>query len=426
MNKIIEPSFVRKNVIAPSSKSIAIRAIAASLLSQKKTIICNFMACDDVNAAKNCVENLGCKTELTSNILTIYPPQKELENNDFLEINCGESALCYRMFPFIASHFGRNIAFSVENSLKKRNHQKFFELLQEIGICDEINTEDATVKLKNRINSGEYFLDCSHSSQELTGLLYSLPLCDGNSKITVSNLNSVGYIDLTLDCLKKFGIKIDFELEKESSKSIFHIAGNQKFGVAEFVIEGDWSAAANFFVLGAIAGEVSIANLNLNSLQPDKAIYLLFKKLGIDYEIISSDRNTSEINNCIFKIRKSEFSGFEFDATNCPDLIPILVVLALCATSNSRIAGINRLVNKESDRKDVILKVFRMLGAKIKIEDDSFVVLPSKLTGGFSDTHNDHRIAMALAVSAIVSKNPSQITRAECVSKSFPDFWQYF
>ena len=431
MNKVIELGSIWKNVIAPSSKSIAIRAIAAGLLSQEKTTIYNFMACDDVNVAKNCVENLNCKTDLKNNILTIYPQQKELKNSEILEINCGESALCYRIFPFIVSHFGKNIIFSAENSLKQRNNQNLFELLQEVGITNEINEKEATVKLNNKINSGEYSFDCSHSSQELTGLLYSLPLCNGNSKIIASNLNSVGYIDLTLDCLKKFGIKIDLEVEKNSSKSIFHIAGNQKFKAAEVVIEGDWSAATNFFVLGAIIGEVSIANLNLNSLQPDKVIYLLFKDLGIDCEIIYStlntnELNTNEVNNCIFKIRKSEFSGFEFDATNCPDLVPILVVLALNATSNSRIAGISRLLNKESNRKDVILKVFSMLGAKIKVENDSFVISPSKLTGGFADSHNDHRIAMALAIAVTVSKNPSQITRAECVNKSFPDFWKYF
>jgi 3-phosphoshikimate 1-carboxyvinyltransferase len=136
--------------------------------------------------------------------------------------------------------------------------------------------------------------------------------------------------------------------------------------------------------------------------------------------------NISQIAQNIFAVNKSEYDGFEFDITDCPDLAAPLVVLAFNANTPSKIIGINRLVNKESNRRDVLVKVFSMLGGKIRIVDDCFVLQPSKLTGGFADSHNDHRIAMAIAIASKICKNPITLTGAECVNKSFPNFWKYF
>jgi len=186
----------------------------------------------------------------------------------------------------------------------------------------------------------------------------------------------------------------------------------------EFQIEGDWSAAATLLSLGVIGGNVTLANINSNSPQPDAIILKLFEELNI---------NCAEIASNIFRASKSNYNGFEIDATNCPDLIPILVVLGFKANSTSKIKGINRLTNKECNRKDTLAKVFKLLGGKINIiNNNEFEVKSSKLTGGFIDSHNDHRIAMAIAVAAQLCTQPITLTRAECVAKSFNDFWKYF
>jgi len=459
MKKIIQPEKVWLTVVPPPSKSIAIRAVAAGILAlfsnkndkNNQIAIHNFSNCDDAKITIEIAKSLGFDVSFShSNSLTVSAnrhceqlfssslratersvaihTEKEIatpaarndsknpnaRNDGSIVVSSKESALCFRMFPFILSHFDREILLVPESSLKKRNHEKLFDFLKLFGINNQQNNDE--IIIKNKIKAGNYKIDCSHSSQELTGLLFALPLCNEDSTVEVSNFNSVGYIDLTLEILEKFGIEITV-VENENSTKIFFVKKNQKFKITDFTVESDWSAAANFLVLGAIAGEVTVANLNTNSLQPDRKMLSLFQDLQI---------NCNEIAPSILKISKSNFSGFEFDATHCPDLIPSLTVLAFNAKTNSKIQGIDRLINKESNRKDVLLKVFSLLGGKIKIVGDSFEIFPSRISGGFADSHGDHRIAMAVAIAAKNAKNPTTVTGAECVNKSFPEFWKYF
>ena len=446
MKKIIDPAKIWLNVIPPPSKSIAIRAVAAgflALLSDKnedtQIVINNFSQCDDAKTAMEIIASLGFVASLSeSNSLTIAKKltvtddteedaaadatvtedtvaenQNSFDSN--LTVTSGESALCYRMFPFVLSHLGREITLTPEGSLKKRNNEQLFNFLKMFGVNEQA-TDSGQITIKNKIKSGNYAIDCSHSSQELTGLLLALPLCAGDSTLEVSNLNSLGYIDLTLDILQNFGIEIKILDDAENSKKTFFIKGNQKFKQVNFSVESDWSAAANFLVLGAIAGKVTIANMNVNSLQPDREIFSLLQSLNIE---------CNEISSSTVRVNKTDFAGFEFDATHCPDLIPPLVVLAFNAKSSSKIHGIERLVNKESNRRDILLKVFSLLGGKIKISGNSFEIFPSTLSGGFADSHDDHRIAMAVAIAAKRGINSTTITGSECVDKSFPDFWNY-
>lgn len=433
MKEKIEPREVCLDIIVPASKSVAIRSIAASILSllrindidenaKTQVILSNFPLCDDTQAAINIATQLGFNLHFSqSDSLIIKKQVADFIASNPININCNESALCYRMFPFIVPHFRNNFLFNAEGSLLNRKNSNLLEFLNVFGICD--NDLDANnsginssqILINRNIKPGKYEINCSHSSQELTGLLFSLPICDTDSVLIVNNLVSLGYIQLTLDLLNKFGIQVKFE--NDADKKIFYIKGNQKYEPIDITVEGDWSIASNFFVLGAIAGEVTLANLNINSLQPDKQIYSLFKELSIDCE---------EIANSIIRVRRSKYSGFEFNAVHCPDLIPALVVLAVNAQSSSKIYGIERLINKESDRRAVLQKVFSLLGAKIKTVNDYFEIYPSKLSGGFADSHNDHRIAMAIAIAARNAHNSTIITRTECVKKSFPNFWRYF
>jgi 3-phosphoshikimate 1-carboxyvinyltransferase len=409
MKKIITPSDVKINLIAPSSKSVMIRSIIFGMLSIKhnpelETIeFDNFTECDDVNVILKIAEVVGFRyyKANTKRLILIKEPSSK---NTTSEISFGESGLIYRMFSEITQlFFDEKISFSAEGSLKQRiiyDQQK--EHKYEIISSQNLNT---------------YTIDCSLTSQYLTGLLTRLCFDSKDSVVVANNLVSIGYVGLTIDILKKFGFIIKQQTDAENRTTTFLIDGKQRIkSVKKFHIEGDWSGASFLFVLGAIAGDVVVTNLSSSSLQPDKKILELFLELSI---------NCIEFSENCFSINKSDFSGFEFDATDCPDLIMPLVVLAMNSKSSSKIYGIDRLVNKESNRKEVLLKVFSMIGGKIKIDGNSFIVNPSKLSGGILDSHNDHRIAMAIGIAAKRGSLPITLTRTECVKKSFPDFFDY-
>ena len=396
MKKIIHPIQKIISVIVPPSKSIAIRGIAIAMATLKynpninKFTINNFPNCDDTIVAISIAKELGFDIDSTiPNSISLMLDSSAITSNDTILLDCKESALCYRLFSSFAKLFATEIKLLTNGRLAERVKGDFIENLY----------------------SGEYEIDCSSTSQLLTGLLYSLPFMEGDSVIKINNLVSKGYIDLGIKLLQDSGINIDYE------NDIIKIKGNQKINKDSLCIDGDWSIAANYFVLGAISSEILIANVDADSNQPDAMILKLFKDLKI---------NISQVAQNIFKVNKSKYDGFEFDITDCPDLAPALVVLAFNANTSSKIIGINRLVNKECNRRDVLVKVFSMMGGKIRIVGNSFVLQPSKLTGGFADSHNDHRIAMAIAVASKICTNPITLTGAESVNKSFPDFWKYF
>jgi len=398
LKKIIDNKHKKIFFNAPPSKSISIRAIviAMAVLKHNANInsfkINNFSKCKDSLTALNIAKQLGFvfdykEYENLNTISLVYDSHSVLNNP--IVIDCEESALCYRLFSSFTKLFSSDIKVLASNHLEKR-------IVKDKKII--INVE------------GSYEIDCSLTSQQLTGLIHTLPFMKYDSTIKINNLVSKGYIDLSIDLLKKAGINTSY------SSDIISIAGNQTGNNNFLSVESDWSSASYFFVLGAITGDVIISGINVESKQPDAIILKLFKDIGV--KISKTERE-------LFAVSKSYYEGFEFDITDCPDLIGGLVVLALNAKTASKITGLNRLIYKESNRRDILLKVFSMLGGKIKLVKDSFEIQPSKLTGGFADSHNDHRIAMALAIASKLCKNPITLTGAECVNKSFPDFWEY-
>lgn len=302
-------------------------------------------------------------------------------------------------------------------------HNLYHDYVYELNSNKHNNKEVTQIDLYSSIKSGDYIIDASKTSQFLSGLLMSLPLCRGNSKLEVINLHSKGYVELTLDIIKKFGIRLkkDNLISDGISKDIYYIPGNQKYTKKindTDILEKDWSAAANLLVLGAIHGNIKLRGLSLKSLQPDKIIYDFFKNINI---------NMNYCNN-ILTINKSHINGFIFDASNNPDLIPPLVVLALYAESESYIYGIDRLIKKECDRKTAIIEEFQKLGAKIICEENKnrFVVFPSILKSNYVSSHQDHRMAMALAIAAVNIKDGIEIDNIKCVNKSYPNFFDIF
>lgn len=407
MEKLIKNRKISGQIKAPPSKSITIRAFAAASLCQSESIISNYSKCDDALAAIDIIETLGIKINRIENNLKVKGAKPASANI----LNCKESAFCLRLFSAIASIYDYEFELVAEKSLLKRGTGDLEMIFLTLGVDCKTNNGFPPIKIHGPLKGGNIKIDCSKSSQLLSGLLFSLPLAENDSTIEVTNLKSKPYIDMTLDVLSKFGIEILNE-----NYEFFKIRGGQRYSPAKINIEGDWSCASNFLVGGAISGEIEISNLNLDSLQGDKVIIDLLKNIGAEI---------SESNNLI-KVRSKELKPFVFDAGDSPDLVPILAVLGSFCLGESVISDISRLAGKESSRAEIIAKELNSLGGKVRIEGDIMRIEKSSLHGGRVNSHGDHRIAMALAVAGLSASTPVTIENAECVIKSYSNFWSDF
>lgn len=264
------------------------------------------------------------------------------------------------------------------------------------------------ITVQGPLRGGETDVEAYVSSQFLTGLLMSLPLAEGDTILHVEQPNSLPYLAVTVDLASKFRIRMEHNGFRE-----FFIPGGQHYHPAKLHIEGDWSSAAFMLVAGAIAGEVTAKRMNTLSLQADLAIIQALTKAGAVI-ITTPDEIT---------VRKRELTGFDFDATQRPDLFPILAVLGANCEGTTHIRGVNRLVYKESNRAEAIVSEYTKLGMDVALEDDVMTVRGGSLSGGTIDSCNDHRIAMAAAIAALAASGPVTITNAQAVTKSYPRFW---
>ncbi|NOZ33727.1 MAG: 3-phosphoshikimate 1-carboxyvinyltransferase [Chlorobi bacterium] len=407
MTKTIIAIPQKKNITvkAPASKSVFQRVIACAVLSEDDVIIYNPSFCNDCKAALSIAENLGAEIIIENNKIIIRPGKNKISNT----INCGESGLSVRMFSPIATLFNKNFTIKGTGSLKKRPINEIKAALTQFGIKCQTNKGFIPISVSGKLSGGNAEIDGSLSSQILTGLLIALPKAKKDSIIRVNSLKSKPYIDLTLSILSDFGIKI-----KNNDYKEFHIKGNQQFKAINYTVEGDWSGAAFLLVAGLIAGEMKVTGLNINSVQADKKII----------DAIHFANGTITVNTDTVITRKSKLKAFKFDATDCPDLFPPLVVMAAYCNGTSEILGVNRLIHKESNRAEVLQKEFKKIGINIKIINNRMFIEGGKITGGTVESHNDHRIAMAAATAALASEKEIIINNAECINKSYPNFYK--
>jgi len=404
MNVTINPSMISGKLTAPSSKSLAIRAIVAAMLADGTSTLKNPSRCDDALAAIKMAEYFGADFWLEDEILTIIGGAASHENL----INCGESGLLARlMIPLAALGFDE-ITITGEGTLLNRKLGNIAGPLQNLGVNCNTNNGFLPVKVKGPIRGGKVEVDGSESSQFISGLLMACPLAKSDTEVLVSDLKSRPYIDLTIDLLKKFNIKIE-NLDYQH----FKIQGNQKYKSANIELEGDWSGAAFLLVASALNGEVRVSGLNQFSEQADRNILVALAEAGVQLKHENGD----------ISISKSQLSAFEFDATHCPDLFPPLAVLAAAANGVSKIKGVDRLKNKESNRGKTLQEELGKLGIEIILDGNMMLVKGGKIKGGTIFSHHDHRIAMAAAVSGLNAEKPVIIQNAECVSKSWPSFF---
>lgn len=394
----------------PCSKSYAQRALAAALLASGRTTLRGIELCKDTRSAIAAIEALGAKVEIIDdNTLAIeggLSPQTK-------RLNVGESGLAARLFTPIAALNDCSITVEGEGTLRHRPMSMMIEPLKSLGVEVRDGGGRLPIEVRGPMRGGRVTVDGSMSSQFITGLLLALPMAQEDTTVSVRGAVSTPYIDMTLATIKRFGGEVMYN---EGDYTEFFIEGNQRYTAVDYTIESDWSAAAIIMVAAAIAGEVTVRNISTLSLQADTAICRALERAGASI-IIESDSIT---------VAQRPLSAFSFDATHCPDLFPALVALAAAAEGMTTIYGIERLRGKESDRGEVLTEEYRKLGIDIELDYDENVM---RIVGGEPrwaevDSHDDHRIAMSLAVTSLRMERPLEIGNSECVAKSYPSFFE--
>lgn len=409
MDKYVSAGSIRGTITPPSSKSYAQRAIALALLAEGRTTLRNLEFCKDTRSALRCIEALGAKVEvIDDSTLSIEGGLKPQSN----VLHVGESGLATRLFTPIASLNPTPLTIEGEGTLLYRPMTMMIEPLRQLGVQVRDGGGFLPIEVQGPIHGGEITVDGSVSSQFITGLLLALPLAQEDTTLHVTLPVSTPYIDMTIDTARRFGVEI---MHNEGDYTQFFIEGGQQYTPTDLAIEGDWSGAASMLVAGAIAGEVTINNISTLSKQADTAICHALERAGAGL-IIEQDSIT---------VSKRNLRSFEFDATNAPDLFPALAALAAAAEGESIIIGTDRLRHKESDRAETIRREYEKLGIEVDISEKNIMrIRGGEIHPGTTFSHNDHRIAMSLAVSALRCQGEVKIENAECVEKSYPTFFE--
>ena len=443
----------------PVSKSFAQRAIIAAALADGVSHLKGYTPCGDNEAAVKVAENLGAEISIDGTELTIKGISAAQGCLDDAEkaLHVGESGLLTRMMiPVMAQLRPDEVEFTGEKTLLNRPLTGAREIMEALGASIESlagsEAESAVsvpLTVKGPLKAGRAEVSGKHGSQLISGLLMALPFADRNSTLVVKEPKSIPYMFITLEVLKKFGIKVGNEmlggrdfLESNGDWSlctemVFKVKGGQRYKAADIDLEGDWSAAANFLVAGAVFGKTEIAGLDTTSLQADLSIMDILMDAGASLSQLDGSKGN-------ITAQRAPLRAFNVDASNCPDLFPIISVLAAFCQGTSRLAGVGRLANKESDRAKAILEMLTRMGVKAHIEGDELVIeghslaerlvgrspirsgmtaeTPGLLKGGEYTSHHDHRMVMALKVAALGADGPVVIDDEVCVSKSFPQF----
>lgn len=423
MTVTVHPSSVQGIIKASASKSSMQRACALALLSDGETTILNPGKSNDDMAALDIIQKLGAriiKSENDNLIISGF----EIKDSEILlpggggAINCGESGLGIRMFAPIAALSSKEIVINGEGSLLKRPMHFFDEVFPQVGVSVRSNNGFLPVKIKGPLQPVDISIDGSLSSQFLTGLLMAYGKAATKPvSISVKDLKSKPYIDLTLQMMKQFG----YEIRNNNYESFLVRPRTSNPEPRTITVEADWSGSAFLLVAGAIAGKITVEGLDMNSAQADKAIIKALKDCGTH---ISVEEKKIMINPP--PAGGDGYKAFQFDATDCPDLFPPLVALAAFCKGTSVIEGVSRLLHKESNRARSLQQEFGKMGVEIKLEDDKMMITGGKeLKGTTVYSHHDHRIAMACAVAALKANGKTVIEEAGAVNKSYPDFYKH-
>jgi 3-phosphoshikimate 1-carboxyvinyltransferase len=410
-NVIIKPvEALKGEVEAPPSKSYTHRMLVAALLSNGKTVIEKPLVSDDTLATLEAVKALGARVEQKNGLWEVEgQPNPEAPEKP---INCRESGTTLRfMIPVAALARGKT-TFVMGPSLSKRPITPLLQSLSDLGVKTQQNPSSVVV-YGGGIDGGETALRGDISSQFVSGLLFACPRAKKDTQISLTKpVESKGYIDMTVEILCKHSIKI--EISKDYSS--IRIPSGQNYKPFKHKVPGDFSSAAYLLAAAAVtSSKIRVYNLDYASKQGDKAILEILRQAGVNVHV---GENYVEVYGAVS-------SPINIDASDVPDLVPACTAIACYARGRSEIRNAGRLKYKESDRLTALYTEFKKMGADIAVEEDGLIIMgPCELHGATIDPHNDHRIAMACAVAALGAKSDSTIVNAECVSKSYPNFFR--
>lgn len=412
MIAIVRPSLLGGEIFAPASKSAMQRACALALMNKGQTKILNPGMSNDDKAALEIIQMCGAEVIMEDGTLKI-------DSNGLINpaqtIHCGESGLSVRMFTPIVALGTSVTTLTGEGSLLTRPMHVFGKVLPQLGVSISTNDGLLPMMVTGPLTAQDCFMDGSKSSQYVTGILFALAKsAEKQLTLTVSNLTSRPYVDLSLQMLEHFG----YDVENKDYENFVIRPVNRANRDVLYVTEGDWSGAAFLLVAATISGsEVLLKGLDPKSKQADKAMLEVLHECGASFEILETGISVKGTNN---------LTAFEFDATHCPDLFPPLVALAAFCKGTSVIHGTSRLITKESNRLTALMDVFNIMGATVRAENDSmFIDGGQSLKGAKVDGHHDHRIVMSCAVAALRASTEMQIQGAEAINKSYPDFFHH-
>ena len=426
----------------PASKSFAQRAIVAAALADGVSRLDGYSACSDSESAVRVARSLGAEVRSLDDgrVLEIKGIGAGPGSVDIDSLNVGESGLLTRlMIPLSAVISGSDVTIEGEKTLLGRPMKGADRMLAAFGV--QLSSDHIPLKVYGSLESGNASISGMNGSQLISGLLMALPLTAGKSTVTVTEPKSIPYMFITLDVMKRFGVVAANEMsggrdffESDGDWSLcsgitFNIKGGQRYAPADFSLEGDWSAAANFLVAGAIFGRAELTGLDTCSLQADISIMDILMDAGAS--LSQSDGDTGPIT-----VQRAPLTAFSIDASNCPDLFPIVSVLAAFCQGRSRISGVDRLAHKESDRGAAILQMLSQMGVKAEVDGNDMLIegyslaqrclTGNLLKGGRYTSHHDHRMVMALMVAGLGADGKIEIDDEECVAKSFPGFIDVF
>lgn len=401
------PSFLRGEVIVPPSKSDVHRAALCAALAPGISRIEPVALSKDIKATIECVNAMGAKASFEGGALIV--DGREMFSKKECRLHCCESGSTLRFVIPIAAAGGLSAVFTGEGRLPQRPIGIYTEILPKAGVkC--VTSGGLPFEISGKLQSGDFYIPGNISSQFITGLLLSLPLLSGDSRIFLTTeLESEGYVDLTLEVMKKFGA------EAHRTDYGYFIKGSQKYTPTEYKTQGDWSQAAFFICAGAINGDVTVKGVSLSSSQRDKDICRLVKEFGADIEQ----------GEDFVRVKRGELHGIKIDARQIPDIVPVLAATAAYAHGETVIYNAERLRIKESDRLQAISQALKACGGNIDETDDGLVIRGVKaLKGGKTLGCNDHRIVMSMAAAAAGSEKEIYVTDPMSINKSYPDFFK--
>lgn len=388
MSKVkIKNAILNGSVVIPPSKSAAHRALLCSFLAGGGTVS-PIISSKDMQAMQQAIS--------------------ALENDDKI-VDCIESGNTLRFVIPVAAALGKSVTFVGSGRLPERPLETFLELLPKHNIKCTSNGR-LPLSIEGKLTAGKYEIAGNISSQYISGLLFALPILDGDSEIVLTTrLESKPYIDLTIKVMRDFGVEV------QETESGYLVRGNQQYKTRDYIVESDWSQAAFFLVGGAVGKSVALKGLDMNSVQGDKAIVDILKKFGADIEI-----KENEIIS-----RKAELKGIKIDVSDIPDTVPALAVAAAYANGRTEIVGGERLRFKESDRIESVVSNLKRLGADVTETSDGMIINGGKkLKGAELLGYNDHRIVMAFSIAALFAGGETIITEANSINKTYPSFFE--